>query len=176
MSYLKKISSLLLTLSLLSIHPQEPTKKSYTAIAVALSFTGGFIGVSYLVDWYHNCYKIDHLSIEDILENLENRIMKAQGFINTLSSNNSLDKIITNIYPHFPYPYLTCHAQLEKIISELIYYKNALSRKISQKIFTDNTIIFEVSQLIENLEYIQFRIADSSQYKDEACQRDESTF
>lgn len=173
MSYLKKISCLLLSVSLLTVHPTNDGKFVSTpyATTIALGMTGTFLAVAYGVHYYHNYYKVDRLSAQYLLEKLQDEITRAHTLL-MFFATDSLDSTITNAYPHFPFPYLTCHAQLEKAISELTYYKNALQRKISQKVFTDDVIVSEVSQLIDSLQYIQSHIECSSQYKKEVSQRD----
>lgn len=177
MSYLKKISCLLLSVSLLTVHPQNPEEFKSTpyATAIALGMTGTFVAIAYGVHYYHNYYKVDCLSAQYLLEKLQDEITRTHSLL-MLFATDALDSTITNAYPHFPFPYLTCHSQLEKSISELTYYKNALKRKISQKVFTNNVIVSEVSQLIDSLQYAQSHIEASSKYKNEVSQRGESTF
>ncbi len=176
MSYLKKISCLLLSVSLLTVHPADESEFKSTpySTVIALGMTSCFVAIAYGVHYYHNYYKIDHLSAQYLLEKLQEEIAKAQNLLIVFSTDNFLDTIVTEMYPHFPYPYLTCHSQLEKTISKLTYYRNALKRKFSQKLFTDKKTITETSQLIDNLQYIKSHVENSDQYICEVSQRTKS--
>ena len=171
MSYIKKSLSLAFCLSLLTsnhICASQPEKQESIITGLfKFAVTSSFILIPFGIwHYYKNYYTVDHTSVESLLLSLNTKIIAAQNLIAIIFPEN-LDNSIMMTYPHFPYPYVTCHAQLENVLYNLYYYKNALNRKISRKEFSDTTVISNISNLILELERIKSAIEKTTKYQDQ---------
>lgn len=172
MSFSKKyfysmfIISLLMTSTHTSNLPLTPDETTCST-PFFLSAAAVMISIPVAFYWYENYYKIDHTSVETLINDYEQELYKAERLIENLSQNTDIETTIVNMYPYLPYPYLTCHYSLNEIISHLNFYKKAFIRKLKQKKLINRSVINTINDVIERLNNLKNIIENSRAYKNE---------